>query len=204
MSTLASFRSHLPVAFSFLRRHFFGCQELPNGWLRARRSPAEEIEMANDFDLYVHRCWFRGCAVALFRRRLRRKWRSGREPLGGTCVNVGCAPNLATVRNFAEDFEQRLVLGGAWAKRRFDWATPIANKDREINRLDWHSPELLRNSGVTLDGSHVEDRRPHGRSRSRKRFMTSILIADCGGRRFHICMNTPIVPTRYFLKEVLP
>src|SRR5471032_2195959 len=69
--------------------------------------------------------------------------------LGGTCVNVGCVPKKLLVygAHFSEDFEQARDFG--WNiedKPTFDWATLIANKDREIHRLNDVYRKLLVNS----------------------------------------------------------
>jgi glutathione reductase (NADPH) len=77
--------------------------------------------------------------------------------LGGTCVNVGCVPKKLLVygAHFAEDFEQASGFGWTLGEANFDWATLIANKDREINRLNGIYRNLLVNSGVTLhEGTH--------------------------------------------------
>ena len=58
--------------------------------------------------------------------------------VGGTCVIRGCVPKklLVYASHFAEDFED--AAGYGWTvpgEARFDWATLIANKDAEIDRL---------------------------------------------------------------------
>ena len=65
--------------------------------------------------------------------------------LGGTCVNVGCVPKKLLVygAHFAEDFEQASGFGWSLGEADFDWATLIANKDREINRLNGIYRNLL-------------------------------------------------------------
>ena len=77
--------------------------------------------------------------------------------LGGTCVNVGCVPKKLLVygAHFSEDFAQAGDFGWSSGKPTFDWATLIANKDREIHRLNEVYRTLLVNSGVTLHESHA-------------------------------------------------
>ena len=77
--------------------------------------------------------------------------------LGGTCANVGCVPKKLLVygAHFAEDFEQASGFGWSLGEANFDWATLIANKDREINRLNGIYRNLLVNSGVTLLQGHA-------------------------------------------------
>lgn len=77
--------------------------------------------------------------------------------LGGTCVNVGCVPKKLLVygAHFAEEFEQASGFGWTLGASSFDWSTLIANKDREINRLNGIYRNLLVNSGVTLLEGHA-------------------------------------------------
>ncbi|NNL68115.1 MAG: glutathione-disulfide reductase [Myxococcales bacterium] len=79
--------------------------------------------------------------------------------LGGTCVNVGCIPKkllvyASHVREEIEDAER----GYGWriGEPRFDWPTLIANKDREIARLNGVYAQLLDGAGVDrLEGRAV-------------------------------------------------
>jgi glutathione reductase (NADPH) len=70
--------------------------------------------------------------------------------LGGTCVNVGCIPKklLVYASHFAEDFEDAAGFGWTVGRRSFDWAKLIANKDREIARLNAVYAKLLDDAGV--------------------------------------------------------
>jgi glutathione reductase (NADPH) len=57
---------------------------------------------------------------------------------GGTCVNVGCIPKklFSYAAHFREDFEIAKGFGWTVGEPRFDWPTLLANKDREIARLN--------------------------------------------------------------------
>jgi glutathione reductase (NADPH) len=57
---------------------------------------------------------------------------------GGTCVIRGCVPKklLVYASRFAHDFEDAAGYGWTIGEPKFDWATLIANKDREIDRLE--------------------------------------------------------------------
>jgi glutathione reductase (NADPH) len=61
---------------------------------------------------------------------------SGR--FGGTCVNVGCIPKklFSYAAHFREEFEIAAGFGWTVSEPRFDWPTLLANKDREIARLN--------------------------------------------------------------------
>ena len=83
--------------------------------------------------------------------------------VGGTCVIRGCVPKKLFVHaaHFAEEFEDAAGFGWTVGETRFDWATLIANKDREIARLEAIYSRNLRNSGVEIFASRAVLRDPH-------------------------------------------
>jgi glutathione reductase (NADPH) len=81
--------------------------------------------------------------------------------VGGTCVIRGCVPKKLFVyaSKFAEEFEDAVGFGWSTEKVSFDWATLVANKDKEIDRLNKAYVRNLEASGAeiiqeraTLDG----------------------------------------------------
>ena len=58
--------------------------------------------------------------------------------MGGTCVIRGCVPKklLVYASHFHQEFEDAAGFGWTVAPPTFDWATLIANKDKEIARLE--------------------------------------------------------------------
>ena len=72
--------------------------------------------------------------------------------LGGTCVNLGCIPKKLFVyaSHFRDDFEDAAGFGWSLGDRSFDWPTLVANKDREIARLNEVYRRLLADAGVDL------------------------------------------------------
>ncbi len=58
--------------------------------------------------------------------------------VGGTCVIRGCVPKklLVYASRFADEFEDAAGYGWTLGEPAFDWQTLIANKDREIARLE--------------------------------------------------------------------
>src|ERR1700749_4571070 len=58
--------------------------------------------------------------------------------VGGTCVIRGCVPKklLVYASRFAHEFEDAAGFGWSVEPPVFDWATLIANKDKEIARLE--------------------------------------------------------------------
>jgi glutathione reductase (NADPH) len=58
--------------------------------------------------------------------------------VGGTCVIRGCVPKkiLVYASRFADEFEDAAAFGWTVPEPKFDWSHLIANKDREIARLE--------------------------------------------------------------------
>jgi glutathione reductase (NADPH) len=58
--------------------------------------------------------------------------------MGGTCVIRGCIPKklLVYASQFAENIQDAAGYGWSFGDCRFDWPSLIANKDREIARLE--------------------------------------------------------------------
>src|SRR5580658_3978963 len=72
--------------------------------------------------------------------------------LGGTCVIRGCVPKklLVYAARFHGEFEDAAGFGWTVPHATFDWATLIANKDKEIGRLEAAYGALLAKSGVKV------------------------------------------------------
>jgi glutathione reductase (NADPH) len=111
---------------------------------------------------------------------------SGR--FGGTCVNVGCIPKklFAYAAHYREDFAVARSFGWTTGEPRFDWKVLLANKDREIARLNGVYESLLAKAGVSI-------------MRARARVLDAHTV-EAGGRRYtarHILVATgswPQVP----------
>jgi glutathione reductase (NADPH) len=72
--------------------------------------------------------------------------------LGGTCVIRGCVPKklLVYASRFHGEFEDAAGFGWTVPHATFDWKTLIANKDKEIARLEAAYGALLAKSGVKV------------------------------------------------------
>jgi glutathione reductase (NADPH) len=72
--------------------------------------------------------------------------------VGGTCVIRGCVPKklLVYASRFAHAFEDAAGYGWTVPEPAFDWATLIANKDREIARLEAAYTANLSRSNVAI------------------------------------------------------
>jgi glutathione reductase (NADPH) len=77
--------------------------------------------------------------------------------VGGTCVIRGCVPKklLVYASRFPHEFEDAEGYGFSLSTPTFDWATLIANKDKEIARLEAAYVTTLEKSGVALVKSRV-------------------------------------------------
>jgi len=85
---------------------------------------------------------------------------------GGTCVNVGCIPKklFSYAAHFREDFEIAAGFGWTVGEPHFNWKTLLANKDREIARLNavyervltLAKVEIIRGRATVLDKHSVQ------------------------------------------------
>lgn len=103
---------------------------------------------------------------------------------GGTCVIRGCVPKklLVYAAHFAEEFEDAAGFGWDVGARTFSWPKLIANKDKEIDRLNGIYIRLLENAGCkVLQGRAVLEDAHTIRLDGRKITAKHILIAT-GGR----------------------
>ena len=73
--------------------------------------------------------------------------------LGGTCVNVGCIPKklFSYGAHARDDIEDARAYGWDVAEPALDWPRLIANKDREIARLNGVYQRLLEGRGVEVE-----------------------------------------------------
>jgi glutathione reductase (NADPH) len=92
--------------------------------------------------------------------------------VGGTCVIRGCVPKKLLVygAQFADAFVEAAGFGWTLAPPVHDWASLIAAKNKEIDRLEDVYRDLLKNSGVSL----IE-----GRGR-----LVDAHTVEVGGKRF--------------------
>jgi glutathione reductase (NADPH) len=72
--------------------------------------------------------------------------------VGGTCVIRGCVPKklLVYASRYADDFEDAAGYGWSVGEPVFDWGKLIANKDREIARLELAYITTLERARVKL------------------------------------------------------
>lgn len=129
---------------------------------------------------------------------------------GGTCVNVGCVPKklLSYGSHFADDFFDAKGFGWDFeAEPTFDWATLIANKNKEIERLNGIYLTLLNNSNVDIYHGYARFIDEHtveidGKKVSAQYFLIAVggkpFIPDHKGAKEHAITSDDI----FYLKEL--
>ncbi|MDA7086230.1 glutathione-disulfide reductase [Pseudomonas sp. SA3-5] len=141
--------------------------------------------MTYDFDLFVIGAGSGGVRAARFAAGYGARVAVAESRyLGGTCVNVGCVPKKLLVygAHFAEDFEQAQAFGWSLSgEATFDWPTLIANKNREIERLNGIYRKLLVNSGVTLLEGHARLLDGHSVELGGQRYTAKHILIATGG-----------------------
>jgi glutathione reductase (NADPH) len=105
---------------------------------------------------------------------------------GGTCVNVGCIPKklFSYAAHYREDFHDAAGFGWTVPEPTFHWPTLVANKDKEIARLNGIYERILANAGVTVLKNRATIIDPHQ--------------VECGGKTYsakHILVATGSWPT---------
>src|SRR6516162_6499283 len=102
--------------------------------------------------------------------------------LGGTCVNVGCIPKklLVYASDFGEAFEDAAGFGWGNLSSSFDWRTLVANKDREIARLNAVYERLLNSAGAKLIRQRAQLLDPHTVAVNGNRFTARYILIATG------------------------
>jgi len=106
-----------------------------------------------DYDLFTIGAGSGGVRASRYAGRLGARVAVAEEGyLGGTCVNVGCIPKklFSYAAHYGEDIGDAAGYGWRIEQPTFDWPTLVANKDREIERLNGVYAKLLAGAGVTL------------------------------------------------------
>ena len=105
---------------------------------------------------------------------------------GGTCVNVGCIPKklFSYAAHVREDFHDAAGFGWSSPEPTFHWPTLLANKDKEIARLNGIYESLLSKAGATILKARATILDPHS--------------VECGGKTYstkHVLVATGSWPT---------
>jgi glutathione reductase (NADPH) len=105
---------------------------------------------------------------------------------GGTCVIRGCIPKklLVYASHFGEEFEDAAGFGWTVPERRFDWNVLIANKNKEIARIEGAYREAIERAGaeVFLERAEFEDAHTVHLKKSGRRITAARFLVATGGR----------------------
>jgi glutathione reductase (NADPH) len=103
--------------------------------------------------------------------------------LGGTCVNVGCVPKklLVYASHYSEHFEDSAGFGWTVGEQHFNWAALIANKNKEIARLNGIYRKLLEDAGVEIITSRAVLLDAHTVEVAGRRISAETILVAIGG-----------------------
>lgn len=107
-----------------------------------------------------------------------------KSEFGGTCVNVGCVPKkiMTYVASYASAMKDAEGYGWSIGERTLDWASFIARKNDEIDRLNRIYENMLRNSGVTIYQGHARIQSPHSVLINGKTVIAERILIATGGK----------------------
>jgi glutathione reductase (NADPH) len=108
------------------------------------------------------------------------------DRFGGTCVIRGCIPKKFFVyaSAFPEEFDDANGFGWTVGESSFDWPTLIANKDRQIARLEGLYRRAVERPGGTVfeDRAVIKDRHTIHLVRANRDVTADIILIATGGR----------------------
>jgi glutathione reductase (NADPH) len=104
--------------------------------------------------------------------------------LGGTCVNVGCIPKKLFVyaSEFSDAFADSARFGWTLGERNFNWRVLLANKDREIARLNGIYEKVLVDNGVRIFRARATIADAHTVIVGGERYTARYILIATGGR----------------------
>ncbi len=124
---------------------------------------------------------------------LAEEWR-----MGGTCVIRGCIPKKLFVyaAQFREDFADAAGFGWTVGETRFDWPTLIANKDKEIARLEGLYTKNVKAAGVAIfqDRAVFEDVHTIRLLNEDRRITADKILIATGNRPTRELGTTHVIP----------
>jgi glutathione reductase (NADPH) len=99
--------------------------------------------------------------------------------IGGTCVMRGCVPKKLLVygAQFADAFEDARGFGWDVTPPRFDWPTLIANKNKELDRLEGIYRSLLKDCTLFEARATLEDAHTIALSNGKRVTAETIIVA---------------------------
>ncbi|HMH65153.1 MAG TPA: glutathione-disulfide reductase [Rhizomicrobium sp.] len=118
--------------------------------------------------------------------------------MGGTCVIRGCIPKklLVYASQFSENVMDAAGYGWDFGDARFDWPTLIANKDKEIARLEGLYTANVEKAGVTIyqDRAVFEDEHTLLLVNSQKKITAEKILIATGNRPTREMGTSHVIP----------
>ena len=102
---------------------------------------------------------------------------------GGTCVNVGCVPKklFSYAGHYADDWEDSRGFGWNPGQPQFDWPSLLANKDKEISRLNGIYRTILENRKIQIFNERARLAGPHAIEIGGERVSARHILLAVGG-----------------------
>ncbi|NKF23085.1 glutathione-disulfide reductase [Solimonas marina] len=141
--------------------------------------------MAHDLDLFVIGAGSAGVRAARFAANFGARVAVAEDrDLGGTCVNLGCVPKKMFVygASYADDFAQAASYGWSVDDPAFEWSTLLANKNREIARLNGIYDSILQKAGARLIRGRARIVGPHAVEVAGERVTADNILVATGCR----------------------
>lgn len=103
---------------------------------------------------------------------------------GGTCVNVGCVPKklFSYAAHYAGDWEDCRGFGWNPGQPHFDWPSLIANKDKEIARLNGIYRNILESRKIRIFNERARLAGPNTIEVGGERVSARYILLAVGGR----------------------
>jgi glutathione reductase (NADPH) len=129
--------------------------------------------------------------------------------LGGTCVNLGCIPKklMSYAAHFHDDFADAAGFGWQLGEATLDWSVLMANKDREIARLNVVYRSTLEKASVEILDGHARIEDAHTVVVDGRRMTARHILVATGGRptRPHVAGSEHgITSDDFFHLDALP
>ena len=102
---------------------------------------------------------------------------------GGTCVNVGCVPKklFSYAAHYAEDWEDCRGFGWNPGPMNFDWPALLANKDKEISRLNGIYRSILESRDIRIFTERATLAGPNEVNVGSQTVRARYILIACGG-----------------------
>ena len=102
---------------------------------------------------------------------------------GGTCVNLGCVPKklFSYAAHYADDWEDCRGFGWKPGTAEFDWSSLLANKNKEIARLNGIYRNILESRKIRIFSSRARLTGAHEVEVGGERYRARYILLATGG-----------------------